>query len=86
MSYCGLNNVKHKGILDEMVEKGLLVKSEESWGNKVVIRYKVSEKGKAILREILEPYEALFPRGEATSDRTNNKVTKPFLSDKQKEI
>ncbi len=82
MSYCGLNNVKHREILDEMVEKGLLNKSEEFWGNKVVIKYRVSQKGQAILREILEPYEALFPRSES-ADRINNKVTKPFLSDKQ---
>ena len=24
MSYCGLNNVKHKEILDDMVKKGLM--------------------------------------------------------------
>jgi predicted transcriptional regulator len=62
MSYCGLNNVKHKAILDEMVEKGLTVRFEEPWGDKTIIKYKVSEKGRAIFREILEPYEALFPR------------------------
>jgi predicted transcriptional regulator len=62
MSYCGLNNVKHKEILDEMVEKGLIARFEEPWGNKTIIKYKVSEKGRAIFQEILEPYEALFPR------------------------
>jgi hypothetical protein len=30
MSYCGLNNVKHKEILDDMVKKGLLIKIEEA--------------------------------------------------------
>ena len=64
MSYCGLNNVKHKGIIDDMVEKGLITRFEESWGNKTIIKYKVSEKGRGILQEILEPYEALFPRSE----------------------
>jgi predicted transcriptional regulator len=62
MSYCGLNNVKHKEILDDMVKKGLLIKNEEAWGNKIVIKYKSSEKARMILREILEPYEELFPR------------------------
>jgi predicted transcriptional regulator len=66
MSYCGLNNVKHKGILDDMVEKGLIIKMEESWGNKIIIKYKSSEKARTILREILEPYEKLFPRNEST--------------------
>jgi predicted transcriptional regulator len=65
MSYCGLNNVKHKAIIDDMVEKELIVRFEEPWGNKTIIKYKVSEKGREIFQEILEPYEALFPRVEA---------------------
>ena len=65
MSYCGLNNVKHKSIIDDMVEKGLILRFEEPWGNKIIIKYKVSEKGRAIFQEILEPYEALFPREKA---------------------
>ena len=64
MSYCGLNNIKHKEILDDMVKKGILAKSEEPWGNKTIIKYRVSEKGKDILKQILEPYEELFPRKE----------------------
>lgn len=64
MSYCGLNNVKHREILDDMVEKGMIERFEEAWGNKTIIKYKVSEKGRGILREILDPYEALFPRRE----------------------
>ncbi len=48
MSYCGLNNVKHKGIVDEMVEKGLIVRTEEAWGNKKIIKYRVSEKGQLL--------------------------------------
>ncbi|HEX9612258.1 MAG TPA: hypothetical protein VGA05_01430 [Candidatus Bathyarchaeia archaeon] len=62
MSYCGLNNVKHKAIVDEMVERGLIVRIEEPWGNKKIVKYKVSEIGRKLAREILEPYELLFPR------------------------
>ncbi len=68
MSYCGLNNVKHKAIIDDMVEKALIIKFEEPWGNKTIIKYNVSEKGRAIFQEILEPYEILFPRGEIEKD------------------
>jgi predicted transcriptional regulator len=68
MSFCGLNNVKHRGILDDMVKKELLVRIEEPWGNKSIIKYKVSEKGRAILKEILDPYEELFPRGKAKDE------------------
>jgi predicted transcriptional regulator len=31
MSYCGLNNVKHKEILDDMAKKELINKMEEAW-------------------------------------------------------
>ena len=64
VSYCGLNNVKHKGIIDDLVEKELIARMEEPWGNKTIIKYKLSEKGRDILRQILEPYEALFPRSQ----------------------
>ena len=62
MSICGLNNVKHKGILDDMVEKGILDLEKEPWGSKIILMYKISEKGINLMRQILEPYEELFPR------------------------
>ena len=65
MSICGLNNVKHKEILDDMVEKQMLERKNEPWGNKTVLKYKISEKGVNILREVLEPYEDMFPREDA---------------------
>jgi DNA-binding PadR family transcriptional regulator len=64
MTFCGLNNVKHKGILDDMVKKEIISRTEEPWGNKTIIKYQVSEKGKKILTALLEPYEELFPRKE----------------------
>ena len=73
MSYCGLNNVKHKDIIDELVEKGLITRTEEPWGSKKIIKYRASEKGKELAREILEPYEALFPRNETEEQKDRNK-------------
>ena len=61
MSMCGLNNVKHKEILDEMVQKQLLNRTEESWGNKIIFKYDISDKGREIFRAVLQPYEDLFP-------------------------
>lgn len=69
MSYCGLNNVKHKEILDDMVKKDLIIRMEQNWGSKIIINYKVSEKGRSILNEILAPYEELFPRNEREGRR-----------------
>ena len=65
MSICGLNNVKHKEILDDMVEKQMLDRKHEPWGNKTILKYKISEKGISILREVLEPYEDMFPREDS---------------------
>jgi predicted transcriptional regulator len=65
MIYCGLNNVTHKPIIDDMVEKGLIIRFEEPWGKQNrIIKYKVSEKGKEIAKAIFEPYELLFPRSD----------------------
>jgi predicted transcriptional regulator len=69
MSYCGLNNVKHKEILDDMVKKELINRMEQNWGSKIIINYKISEKGISILNEILAPYEELFPRNEKEGSR-----------------
>lgn len=63
MSICGLNNAKHKGILDDMIEKGILELEKEPCGNKVILKYKISEKGVRIMKEVLDPYEEIFPRG-----------------------
>jgi predicted transcriptional regulator len=62
LSYCGLNLVKHKDILEDMEQKGILKKTEEPWGNKKIVKYGVTEEGKAFCRRILEPYEQMFPR------------------------
>jgi len=62
MSICGLNNVKHKGILDSMVNKEMIERREEAWGSKTIYKYKIAQKGKTILEEVLQRYEDLFPR------------------------
>jgi predicted transcriptional regulator len=64
LSYCGLNFVKHKDILNDMDQKGFISRTEEPWGNKKIIKYNVTEKGKEFCKRILEPYEEMFPRKE----------------------
>ncbi len=58
--------------MDELVEKGLIVRKEEAWGSKKIIKYRVSEKGQLLAAEILGPYETLFPRSEAERDNEKN--------------
>ena len=62
MSICGLNNVKHKEIIDDLVKKEMIERKTEPWGNKTIIKYNISEKGREIFKAVLEPYEELFPR------------------------
>ena len=64
LSYCGLNIAKHKEILVDMEEKGLIERKEEPWGKKTIIKFKVSHKGQEFCKLILEPYEDMFPRGK----------------------
>ena len=60
--------MKHREIIDDMVEKKYITRINEPWGSKIIIKYRVSEKGREILKEILEPYEMLFPRSETIDD------------------
>ena len=64
LSYSGLNIAKHKEILYDMEQKGLIERKEEPWGKKTIIKYKVSSKGHEFCKLILEPYEEMFPRSE----------------------
>jgi predicted transcriptional regulator len=63
LSYCGLNLQKHKSILDEMEGKGLIERREGLRGKRKVTLYSITPKGRDFLKRILEPYEAMFPRG-----------------------
>ncbi|HDI42621.1 hypothetical protein DRO48_04435 [Candidatus Bathyarchaeota archaeon] len=62
LSYCGLNLKKHKEILDEMVEKGLISRKEVKHGKRRIIEYSITQKGIAFCKKILQPYEEMFPR------------------------
>ena len=46
ISYCGLNNAKHRKIIDDLVVKGLISGNEEPWGKKMNIQ--LSLRGRAI--------------------------------------
>ncbi len=47
-----------------MAEKGFLDYKVEQEKNQSVLKYRISEKGIEILKEVFERYELLFPRGE----------------------
>ncbi|HXG07259.1 MAG TPA: winged helix-turn-helix domain-containing protein [Nitrososphaera sp.] len=62
MSFCGLNLKKHKPILDELEENGLISRLEKTVGKRTVTIYKPTQQGIDFSRNILEPYEKMFPR------------------------
>ncbi len=64
LSYCGLNLMKHKDILESLERKGFIKRTEQAWGNKKIIKYAVTQKGREFCKMILEPYEDMFPRHE----------------------
>ena len=61
ISCCGLNFKKHSPILDKLESKGLISKTELPVGKRTVTAYKSTQKGIEFSRQILEPYEIMFP-------------------------
>ncbi|NHH97843.1 hypothetical protein DYY66_1430 [Candidatus Nitrosotalea sp. FS] len=47
-----------------MERKGFIKRTEQAWGNKKIIKYAVTQKGREFCKLILEPYEDIFPRSE----------------------
>jgi predicted transcriptional regulator len=62
LSCCGLNFKKHSPVLDKLESKGLINKTRLPLGMRTVTLYKPTQKGIEFSRQILEPYEIMFPR------------------------
>lgn len=66
VSYSGLNLKKHKHIIDELESHGIISKTVLQDGKRTVTIYKATAKGMEFCRNIIEPYEDLFPRKTKT--------------------
>ncbi|HZA06465.1 MAG TPA: hypothetical protein VE619_02070, partial [Nitrososphaeraceae archaeon] len=76
-TFCGLNLKKHKPILDELEINELISRREIQSGKRIVTVYKPRQKGIDFYREILEPYEKIFPRRKSiTMIDGNGKLVK----------
>ena len=62
VSFCGLNLKKHKPILEDIEHNDLIETTHATIGKRTVTIYKPTQKGMAFCRDILEPYEKMFPR------------------------
>src|SRR5689334_17934465 len=68
VSFCGLNLKKHKSILEELESNGLISRQESVAGKRTVTIYRPTPKGLDFCRNILEPYEHMFPRRKDEKD------------------
>ena len=68
VSFCGLNLKKHKPILEDIERNGLVERREATIGKRIVTIYRPTQKGMAFCRDILEPYEKMFPRRKGDDD------------------
>jgi predicted transcriptional regulator len=76
VSFCGLNLKKHKSILEDIEDNELIEKREVSIGKRTVTMYRPTQKGMAFCRDILEPYEKMFPRRKDEIKEKNNSAVK----------
>lgn len=74
VSFCGLNLKKHKTILDDLEQNGLIVRTEITIGKRMVAIYKPTQAGTAFCNNILEPYEKMFPRRKKNDSNAAGKA------------
>jgi predicted transcriptional regulator len=72
MSFCGLNLSKHRSIIEQMESRGLIVRETTTMGRKKSISiFRPTAKGMEFCKDILEPYEKVFPRKTVIAESTN---------------
>jgi predicted transcriptional regulator len=72
VSFCGLNLKKHKPILEDIEHNELVERREATIGKRTVTIYRPTQKGMAFCRDILEPYEKMFPRRKEEVKKEEN--------------
>ena len=72
MSFCGLNLSKHRSIIEQMESRGLIVRETTTMGRKKSISiFRPTAKGMEFCKDILEPYEKVFPRKTVIAESIN---------------
>ena len=61
-TYCNLNMIKHKPMLEDLEKKGIIGSAVEAVKGKKVTYYTVTAKGLEFCARVLSPYEEMFPR------------------------
>jgi predicted transcriptional regulator len=68
LSMCGLNSKIHGEILDDLESRNLVAKKNTLNGAKEVSFYNVTHDGIQFYRNILSPFEEVFPRKKRSPD------------------
>lgn len=74
VSFCGLNLKKHKSILEDIEHNELIERREATIGKRIVTIYRPTQKGMEFCRDILEPYENMFPRRKDEINKEESSV------------
>jgi len=72
VSFCGLNLKKHKPVLEDIERNELIERREMTIGKRTVTIYRPTQKGMSFCRDILDPYERMFPRRKDEKKKINN--------------
>lgn len=72
ISFCGLNLKKHKNIIEQLEQNEMITRQEVVEGKRTITIFKPTIKGLKFCKEILDPYEELFPRGIKRNIHKNN--------------
>jgi predicted transcriptional regulator len=72
VSFCGLNLKKHKPVLEDIERNELIERREMTIGKRTVTIYRPTQKGMSFCRDILEPYERMFPRRKDEKKKINS--------------
>ena len=84
VSFCGLNLKKHKSILEDIEDNDLIEKREVNLGKRTVTMYRPTQKGMAFCRDILEPYEKMFPRRKEEEEEEKKKKEESSIEGNEK--
>ena len=83
VSFCGLNLKKHKSILEDIEHNELIQRRETTIGKRTVTIYRPTQKGMLFCRDILDPYEKMFPRRKDEMKKKNNNNNSAVESEKK---
>lgn len=73
LSFCGLNLTKHRIILDDLESHEMISREERVMGKRTITIYKVTPKGMEFCKNMLEPYEDMFPRKSQSTDENKSR-------------